>query len=66
VKPADILNRLRAQFDDETLSRTHVYDCSKSFKEGKTEVENMRKLYLLQRKLWAVFSDPQRVYSSIF
>jgi hypothetical protein len=41
VKPADILKRLRAQFGDETLSRTQVYDWSKSFEEGRTEVENM-------------------------
>jgi hypothetical protein len=27
VKPTEILMRLRAQFSDETLSRTQVYDC---------------------------------------
>jgi hypothetical protein len=31
--------KLRKQLDDETLSRTLVYDWSKSFKEGRTEVE---------------------------
>jgi hypothetical protein len=36
VKPAEVLTRLRAQFSDETLSRTQVYDGSKSFKEGRT------------------------------
>jgi len=36
VKPAEILTRLRAQLGDETLSRTQVYDWSKSFKEGRT------------------------------
>jgi histone-lysine N-methyltransferase SETMAR len=41
VKPAEILMRLREQFGDETLSRTQVYDWSKSFKEGRTEVGNM-------------------------
>jgi len=46
-KSAEILKRLRAQFDDETLSRTQMYDWSKSFKEGQTEVENMRRLRLL-------------------
>jgi len=34
VKPFEILMRLRTQFSDETLSRTQVYDWSKSFKEG--------------------------------
>jgi hypothetical protein len=34
VKPAEIRVRLRSQFDEETLSRTQVYDWSKSFKEG--------------------------------
>jgi hypothetical protein len=30
--PAEVLIRLRAQFDDERLSRTQVYDWSKAFK----------------------------------
>jgi hypothetical protein len=37
AKPAEMLMRLGAQFGDETLSRTLAYDCSKSFKEGRTE-----------------------------
>jgi hypothetical protein len=37
MKPAEILTRLRAQFSDETLSRTQVYDWSKSSKEAQTE-----------------------------
>jgi hypothetical protein len=41
VKPAEILTRLRAQFGDETLSRSQKYDWSKLFKEGRTEVENV-------------------------
>jgi hypothetical protein len=41
VKPGEILKRLKAQFGDKTLSRTQMYDWSKSFKEGLTEVENM-------------------------
>jgi hypothetical protein len=65
VKPAEIPRRLRVQFDDETLSRIYMYDWSKSFEEGRTEVENMRKLYLLQsqhfleisRRLFNRFSD---------
>jgi hypothetical protein len=62
VKPAEIPMRLRAQFGDEPLSRTQVYDWSNSFKEGRTEVENMRRLHLLQLKLWPeIFWDSQRV-----
>jgi hypothetical protein len=38
VKPAEILMRLRSQFVDGTLSRTPVFDWSKSFKEGGTVV----------------------------
>jgi hypothetical protein len=34
VKPADILMRLGAQFDDETLSRNRVYYWNKSFKKA--------------------------------
>jgi hypothetical protein len=34
VKPAEILKRFRAYFNDETLSRTRVYDWSKAFKDG--------------------------------
>jgi len=51
MKPAEILTTLRAQFDDGTLSRTQVYDWSKPHKEGYTQVENMRRLHLLQGKL---------------
>jgi len=36
---------------DKTVSRTQVYDWCKSFKEGQTEVENMRRLHPLQGKL---------------
>jgi hypothetical protein len=56
VKPAEILMRVGAQFGDEPLSRIQMYDLSKSFKEGRTEVESTRILRLLQGKLWpAVF-----------
>jgi hypothetical protein len=41
VKHAEVLNRLREQFGDETQSRTEVCDWSNSFKEGRTEVEIM-------------------------
>jgi hypothetical protein len=32
--PAEILMRLTAHFGDKKLSRTQLYDCSKSFIEG--------------------------------
>jgi hypothetical protein len=41
LKPAEILTRLTAQFGDKTPSRTQVYDWSKSFKEGGTDVEKV-------------------------
>jgi len=31
------------------------YDWSKALKEGRTEVENMRRLQILQGKLWPAF-----------
>jgi len=52
VKPAEILMRLTAQFDDEALSRTQTYDWSRPFKEGRTEVENMRRRHFLQVHIW--------------
>jgi hypothetical protein len=54
VKP-EILKRLRAKFDDETLSRTHVYVWNNSFKECRAEVEKCRILRLLQGKFWPEF-----------
>jgi hypothetical protein len=67
VKPAEILMRLRSQFGDETLSRTPVYDWSKSFKESQTEVENVRRLTLLQGKIQSAFFGTLKAsYSSIF
>jgi len=42
MKLAEILKRLRARFGDEKLSRVHMYDCSKSFKEGRKDVEFVR------------------------
>jgi hypothetical protein len=38
VKLAEILMTFRAQFGDETLSRTQVYDWRMSFKEGRKQV----------------------------
>jgi hypothetical protein len=43
VEPVEILIRLTAQFGDETPSRIQVYDWSKPFKEGRTEIGNMRR-----------------------
>jgi len=34
------------------IQRPQLYDWTKSFKEGRTEVENMQRLYLVQGKLW--------------
>jgi hypothetical protein len=48
VKADEILMRLGTQLDDETLSRTQMHDWSKSRKEGRTEVENMRRLRFQQ------------------
>jgi len=63
-KPAKILMRFRAQFGNETLSRTQVYDLSRSFKEGRTEVVIMR---IPQGKLWpAIFGNMKASYSSVF
>jgi hypothetical protein len=67
LKPAEILMRLRAQFGDETLSRIQLYNWTDSFKRARREVENMRRLYLLQRKLSsALFGTRKASYSSIF
>jgi hypothetical protein len=55
VKPAEILKRLREKFGNETLSRIRVYNWSKSFKKGRTEIENMRRLHHLQGKLRPAF-----------
>jgi len=66
VKSAYILMRHGAQSGKETLSRSQVYDWSKSFKEGRKEVENMRRLHLLQGKLWPKISGTLKAtYSSI-
>jgi hypothetical protein len=61
VKPVKILKRLRAQFGDEKLSRTQAHDRSKSFQEGRTEVENMRRLHLLQGNMSREFWDFQGI-----
>jgi hypothetical protein len=66
VKSAKILIRLRAQIGNETFSRTPVHDSRKSFKDGRTEVENTRRLHILQGKLWPPFSGRSRRFSSIF
>jgi hypothetical protein len=50
LKPDEILMRLRAQLGDKTLSKIQVHDWSKSLKEGRTEVANMRRLYTFCRE----------------
>jgi hypothetical protein len=39
VKLTEILTRLRARFSDETLSKTQLYDWSKSFKDAKQRLK---------------------------
>jgi len=67
MKPAENLNRLGAQLSGETVSRTQVYDWNMSFKEGRTEVENMPRLHLMKGKLRpAFFRALKASYSSSF
>lgn len=40
LKPSEILCRLSAQFEDETLSRTQVYYWNKKILDGRYTVEN--------------------------
>ena len=42
VKPAKILQRLAAQFGDQTLSKARVFAWHKAFKKGRERVENER------------------------
>jgi hypothetical protein len=56
----------RAQFGDETLSRTQVYDRSRSFKEGWIEVENLERLHLLEGRLWPAFFGTLKEFYPIF
>jgi hypothetical protein len=39
VKPAEILMKLRAQFGDEMLSRTQMYDWSRLFRKVQTKTK---------------------------
>ena len=41
VKPIEILNRLRSQFGNETLSKSQVCKWHRSFSSGRNEVENL-------------------------
>jgi hypothetical protein len=44
-----------------------VYDWNNPFQEGWTQVENIRKLHLLQEKIWQAFFEIHKAsYSSIF
>ena len=40
VKPADIYRRLKAQYGDETLSRSKTFEWCKRFKDGRTSVSD--------------------------
>jgi hypothetical protein len=40
VKPADIYRRLKAQYGDETLSRSKTSEWCKRFKDGRTSVSD--------------------------
>ncbi|KAJ8947424.1 hypothetical protein NQ318_009630 [Aromia moschata] len=40
VRPSEILTRLQAQFGDETVSKTQVYEWHKCFSAGRKRVEN--------------------------
>jgi hypothetical protein len=42
MKPAEILTRLRAQFGDETVSRTRVYDELSHLKKAKQRLETCK------------------------
>jgi hypothetical protein len=64
MKPAEVLMRIREQFGDETLLRIQVYDWRKL--EGRTELENMRRLHLLQEKLWPAFFEILKESYSLF
>jgi hypothetical protein len=58
---AEILVRLRAQFGDERLSRTQAYDCSKSFKDGRTEAVTGEDYTLCRKSYGQRFRDSQGV-----
>ena len=40
LKPADIYRRLQAQYCDETLSRSKIFEWCKLFKDGSTSVSD--------------------------
>jgi len=40
VKPADIYKRLQAQYGDEMLSHSKIFEWSKRFKDGHTSVSD--------------------------
>jgi hypothetical protein len=61
VKPADILMRLRAQFGDETLSRTQVYDWSKSFKKAEHRLKRREDYNSARLVMSSIYWDFQGV-----
>jgi hypothetical protein len=64
VKRAETLKTHREQFGDETLSRTQVYDCDKSFKGRPNRCED----YTFCRKSYGqrFFGTPKASYSLTF
>lgn len=40
IRPAEILKRLQAQFEEICLKKTQVYDWNNMFVEGQVEVKN--------------------------
>jgi hypothetical protein len=57
VKSTEVPTKIRSEVGDETLSWAQECDWSKSFKECRTEVENMRRLRLLQGRYSQSFFD---------
>jgi hypothetical protein len=51
VKLVEILMKLRARFDNKTLSRTQCISGVKSLTEGRKEIENIQRLHTLQGQL---------------
>jgi hypothetical protein len=66
VKPAEILKRFRAQFGGDRLSRSQVYDWSKSFTEGRTEAGNAKATSSAGKFTARYFGNLKASYSSTF
>jgi hypothetical protein len=60
VKISEILTSLIAYFGDETFPRTQMYDRGTSFKEGRTEDENMRRLHFCRERYYQHFLETSK------